>query len=217
MDFMEQWQAISARIRGLSSAAELHASFLKVRDSDSFGRGKYLSEQCSEVFSAIEMFVNTFRASLPPAAVTAIDSFINARRSLFKEAVQGPDTHDERNRAVLIFLPTLETQVSFLLRDNQPAIRARSELAFSHLQRSIAADPDVRKKWQAAYDEGETRCEGLGAVHLLSHGIYAFKITGEKARTDLVYQDAMTTHPMEYVAGLVLTEWKKAAPGKTST
>jgi hypothetical protein len=113
MDFMEQWQAISARIRGLSSAAELHASFLKVRDSDSFGRGKYLSEQCSEVFSAIEMFVNTFRASLPPAAVTAIDSFINARRSLFKEAVQGPDTHDERNRAVLIFLPTLEHRSRF--------------------------------------------------------------------------------------------------------
>jgi hypothetical protein len=130
MDYLDQWQAISARIRGLAKAAELHAAFLQVRDSDSFGRGKFLSVQCSEVFSAAETFVSTFRALLPPLAVKAIDSFINSRRSLFREAVDGPDTNEERNRAVLIFLATLETQVSFLLRDNQPAIQARSELAF---------------------------------------------------------------------------------------
>ena len=57
-------------------------------------------------------------------------------------------------------------------------LRARSERAFLHLRRLLAVDRDVRAKWKAAYEgkQGEVACEALGAVHLLSHGIYAFKV-----------------------------------------
>ena len=95
-------------------------------------------------------------------------------------------------------------------------IRSRSEFAFAHLQRSIVVDEAFRKKWQDAFAAGETVCEGLGAVHLLSHGIWAFKVNAAGERTDLVYAEPLadfaTRH--RYADGLVLTEWKKAATAK---
>jgi hypothetical protein len=214
MDYLNQWRAIEARIEGLSEAAHLHVALLQVRNSDSFGRGRVLGSQSLAIFSSIESFVQQFRQSLPVGATAAIDTFIAARRMLFNEERGTPDVHDERNRAVLVLLAALKSEISFLLHDIQPAIKARSELAFAHLQRSIAADPDFRTRWQAAYATGEVACERLGAVHLLSHGIYAFKASAAGARTDLVFQDAILETP-QYVQGVVLTEWKKATSNST--
>lgn len=74
------------------------------------------------------------------------------------------------------------------------------------------------KKWAHAFESGEVECEKLGAVHLLGHGIWAFKISGAGGRTDLVYQE-----PLEDFAniersseGLVLTEWKLQGPGQSA-
>lgn len=84
------------------------------------------------------------------------------------------------------------------------------ERAFHHLRRSIAADPMTGERWAQAYSEGETACERLGAVHLLQHGIWAFKTGGPGARTDLVLglalQDESDAQACD--AALVLTEWK---------
>jgi hypothetical protein len=48
-------------------------------------------------------------------------------------------------------------------------------------------------------------------VHLLSQGIFAFKVDASGARTDLVFreppEDSLLTRGVE---GLVLTEWKVA-------
>jgi hypothetical protein len=102
--------------------------------------------------------------------------------------------------------------MSFVLSDVQESIRATSERAFSHLQRSIVVDADLRTKWRRAFDEGEVACERLGAVHLLLHGIWAFKVDGAGARTDLVFQEPVQdlSAAQRYADGLVLTEWKKA-------
>lgn len=56
-------------------------------------------------------------------------------------------------------------------------------------------------------------CEKLGAVHLLLHGIWAFKVDAAGGRTDLVFQEPAgdLIDEQRYVAGFVLTEWKKAA------
>ena len=53
-------------------------------------------------------------------------------------------------------------------------------------------------------------CEKLGGAHLLLHGIFAFKITAEGERTDLVFQDIAGNLADEkrYADGIVLTEWK---------
>ena len=52
--------------------------------------------------------------------------------------------------------------------------------------------------------------EALGAVHLLGHGIFAFKVNAAGARTDLVIPDGDPTGADLYASGIVLTEWKIA-------
>lgn len=101
-----------------------------------------------------------------------------------------------------------------MLSDTQQHIRTRSERTFNHLQRLLVVDEEVRNKWKAAYEKGEIECEKLGAVHLLLHGIWAFKVDAEGERTDLVYQEPTgdLKEELRYADGIVLTEWKKAKP-----
>jgi hypothetical protein len=124
-----------------------------------------------------------------------------------------PDALRERVWAALVSLVAFETEMSFLLSDVQASIRSRSERAFSHLQRSIVVDESIRARWLKAFKEGEVACEKLGAVHLLLHGIWAFKVDAAGARTDLVLEEPAgdVAAVQRYADGLVLTEWKKAA------
>jgi hypothetical protein len=102
------------------------------------------------------------------------------------------------------------------LSNAQESIRARSERAFAHLQRLIVVDSTFREKWKAAFEDGEVACEKLGAVHLLLHGIWAFKVDAGGARTDLVFQEpaGSLANEQRYVDGFVLTEWKKTNLGE---
>lgn len=215
MTYLDQWKALSARIRGLMQAGQLHAQYLTVRSSDSYGRAKFLREQAASVLTSLEAFRDRFRISLPPAAVAAIDDFISKRGNLVRSTIDHPDLREESAWAAVVMLATLETEISFILSDVQQSIRAGSERAFAHLQRSIVADPDIHKKWQTAFDAGEVACEKLGAVHLLLHGIWAFKVNAAGERTDLVFQEPAgdLLSEQHYADGLVLTEWKTVATG----
>ena len=70
-------------------------------------------------------------------------------------------------------------------------IRTRSERAFAHLQRHFVADAECRDKWTSAFTDGEVACEALRALHLLLHGLWAFKVDNAGARTDLVFQEPL--------------------------
>jgi hypothetical protein len=106
----------------------------------------------------------------------------------------------------------VESEVNYHLLDHQELLRVRSERAFEHLQRSIVADPDLRTRWAKAFDSKEPDCERLGAVHLLWHGIWAFKVDAVGGRTDLVFQEPIDdlSRVDRAADGLVLTEWKLA-------
>ena len=92
----------------------------------------------------------------------------------------------------------------------RPLSEASSIETFFHLQRSIVADDSFSARWRNAFSAGETACEKLGAVHLLSFGIYAFKAHSVGERTDLVLGDSVNLSEAERAAdALVLTEWKK--------
>ena len=213
MTYLDQWRALSSRIRGLMKAGHLHAQYLAVRSSDSYGRGKRLREQSERVLTALQAFRASFHQVLPPLAVTAIDEFVARNSTLINDTTGTSDSLQERVWAALVLLAALETEISFLLSDVQESIRARSERAFSHLQRSIVVDEDIREKWRKAFEDGEVACEKLGAVHLLLHGIWAFKVDAAGARTDLVFQEPAgdIAAAQRCADGLVLTEWKKAA------
>lgn len=80
------------------------------------------------------------------------------------------------------------------------------------LQRILAVDEDIKAKWSKAFAKGEVACEKLGSIHLLSQGIFAFKVDASGARTDLVFNEPPDGPLLSRaVEGLVLTEWKKAA------
>lgn len=218
MTYLDQWKALSSRIRGLMEAGHLHAQYLAVRSSDSYGRGKRLREQGERVLAALGAFRDSFQQVLPPPAVTAIDDFVARTGTMIHDTSGTPDSLQERVWAALVLLAAFETEMSFLLSDVQESIRSRSERAFSHLQRSIVVDEDLRAKWQKALEQGEVACEKLGAVHLLLHGIWAFKIDAAGARTDLVFQEPAGDFiaAQRYADGFVLTEWKKAAKDSES-
>jgi hypothetical protein len=96
-------------------------------------------------------------------------------------------------------------------------IRARTERALLHLQRTIAVDDDVSAKWKKAFDKNEMACERLGSVHLLSHGIYAFKADAIGGRTDLIFNEPPSEALLaQAVEGMVLTEWKRAKDAKSA-
>jgi hypothetical protein len=211
MNYIDQWKALSSRIHGLVQAGTLHAQYLRVRSSDSYGSAKRLREQGKVVLDELLVLQTGFSESLPPAAISTIEKFRTTSGPLINSAASAPDAAQEQVWAFLIAIAAFEAELSFLLSDTQVSIHTRSERVFHHLQRSIVADEDCRKKWQSAFERGEVACERLGAVHLLLHGVWAFKVDAAGARTDLVFQEPADLQGVErYVAGLVLTEWKKA-------
>lgn len=219
MTYSDQWRLLASRIRGLAEAGRLHAQYLAVRSSDTYGMAKHLREHSERVLSALCDFRDQFTGVLPPLASLALDNFIARAAGLIRDTSGHSQLVQERVSVALILLAAFETEMSFLLSDVQEFIRARSERAFVHLQRSIVVDPDLRKRWQDAFEEGEVACEKLGALHLLLHGIWAFKVDASGARTDLVFQEPANDVDavQRYADGLVLTEWKKAGEKDNST
>jgi len=218
MMFDDQWRIISNRIRGVVKAGELHARFSAVR-TDSYGRPRRLREHCEEILQALRKFAEDNEGNLPTAAIEAIRDFITKNATLITDTSGTSELQDDRVAAALVFLSAFEANLTFILSDVQERIRLHSERAFSHLQRSIVADPDMRKKWNKALNSGEIECEKLGGVHLLSHGIYGFKVSGAGERTDLVFQDLVSSLAGEhrFADGLILTEWKIASSESDAT
>ncbi len=153
----------------------------------------------------IGTFRDTFESQLPPAARDRISSALETYLGAFSTK-----NNPESVQALIVRLVAFEAEFSYLLQDRQVTIRRLSERAFLHLQRSIAADPEIRAKWQAAFKR-ETDLEKLGSAHLLLHGIWAFKADAG-ARADLIFGERIETYAEELgtASGLVLTEGKKA-------
>lgn len=212
MTYFDEWKFLSARIEGVLQAGDLHSRFLSIRSSDSYGRTGKLREQLAETFSALRTYRVTHNTSLPPIVRMAVDRFLGAAETLITDTSGTPDSREERVWAALVMFGILKAEVSYLLSDTQQLVRSRAERAFEHLQRSIVADPDIRKKWQMAFEKGETDCEALGSIQLLMHGIWAFKANSAGERTDLLFRNVLSdARPIETAAdGLVLTEWKVA-------
>jgi hypothetical protein len=122
--------------------------------NDSYGRAKRLQEQTESVLSALEAYRKNLHNVLPPPVLASIDGFTENHTALIGDKSGISDLREERVWAALVFLNAFESEVSYLMSDGQEAIRARSERAFVHLQRQIAADMEFRKKWTNAFEDG---------------------------------------------------------------
>ena len=212
MSYAEDWLALAARIRSLSVAGSIHAQFQASNTSDSWGIGAELIHQCQSIIVALEQFQGVHAASLPTAAKDALVRFLTSQPA---QAIKNERDKSRVPRTGLVVLPAFESEMSYLLAAQQERIKIRSNRALQHLQRLLAVDVDVRKKWQGAFaaNRGEEDCEKLGGLHRLWHGIYAFKVHAAGGRTDLVFNEPIDLDEVTRSGeGLVLTEWKIATP-----
>ena len=145
-------------------------------------------------------------------AGVAGESFRNA-----VDNVKGYDGSSAVSRYVLA-LGCVRAEIDRLLHDPGPVIEATVETAFAHLQRLIVVDANVRAAWTAAHGRDEESCEKLGGVHLLAHGLWAFKADAAGERSDLVLGErlsALDSRALQASRGLILTEWKRVQASDT--
>jgi hypothetical protein len=209
--YSDPWNALAERIHSLTEALQLH----KTHSQDSFGRARHLRRKVEGTLGDLRSFRDRFQYALPPLAITAIDSVLKTtgeKLSMASGQIGLPEIADEAVFTALFELSDFVGEMASILSDVQWPLRALSERAFEHLQRLIVVDEQYRAKWKAALEKDEPECEKLGAVHLLWHGIWAFKVNAEGGRTDLVYQQPTgeLVKEQQYADGFVLTEWKIA-------
>lgn len=201
MTFKNEWVAIGARIKALALATHHYVQF-RGAGSEPYGAAKELGHQANDTYQSILRFRENNKTALPIPVAEALDKFSSGQPGQVLTAT--PEL--KQALAAITYLSTLEAELSYLLSDSEELLRTRTELAFAHLNRTLVVDKFARENWTNAFDDsGEVRCEALGAVHLLLHGVWAFKVDAKGARTDLIYND-----PSPEVDGLVLTEWKVA-------
>jgi hypothetical protein len=185
-----------------------YAGFLGNSSAKSLpGADDAIFDACVSTWKAIQQFRTAFGDALPPIVTMAIDNFASANGAKIVAGGLGADF--TAKRVIVMMLMLLGGEITHGMNDHSEEIRSAAELAFKHLQQMIVVDQEVRAKWKTAYIGGETDCEKLGGVHLLWHGIQAFKAHATGGRTDLIFPEPSKWEDNFGVRGLVLTEWKK--------
>jgi hypothetical protein len=182
---VEEWRALAARIDGLLRAGEFLVSAFRVHGNDERQAfRKSLLPEFKAITDAISELGEGHGTELPPKAFQALNRY----RSYDWHGQVATLGASDSTYAIQVLAPiaAFRSEFKYLIRDAEFDGRSLTELAFEHLRRQIVVDDDVRNKWNAAYNRHEPACKRLGAVHLLSHGIWAFKITAPGAATDLV-------------------------------
>jgi hypothetical protein len=156
---------------------------------------------------ALRRFVDDHGRRIQPNAVAVLNEYLGLSGGFSKEENAG-----QANLQRAIGLRGIVSEVDYVLADAEVRGRSIVDRAFLHLRRSLIVDDDLRKKWRAAFRKGgETRCEQLGAIHLLAHGLFAFKAAAQGGGiTDLVLSGPVDTDEAGKAQAAVLTEWKVA-------
>ena len=180
MSYHQQWGILAARIHALTKAGELYGQLRA--SNDVYSVYKLLAQQCQRILTLIEQYQSDFQDVLPDELFNCFSDFFSGNDGRNVAVIREKPSKSSALYG-LVALSALESEVSFLLSDKQEQIFARSERAFMHLQRLLVVDDTLRGSWRSAFEEsGETKCEKLGAVHLLWHGIFASKRLALPAR-----------------------------------
>lgn len=203
----EEWRVLSARIEGLMRASELAASVLKIRTSDEYRVVEdFLVPEMNTLVQELRQFKTEHVGTLPREAASSLDRFLTKWQ-------KQPTVNEVEQRLLLaVRLGVFRSEFEFLLSDSELLATSATERTFEHLNRLLTVDDQVRARWKSAFEEsGEVACERLGAVHLLHHGIWAFKVGTKDAATDLVFDEPIEPYLSQarrVAHALVLTEWK---------
>ena len=206
--YQSDWSAIAARISGIARSGDMLAVAFSHSDSDG-GVITLIKNQLAHVRVLLRQFLTAHAEVLPDGAKSSISAFLSSADPTSSSA-------SHRTALILMQLVAVESEVSYYLVNSEKILRDATVVAFRHLQRLIAIDPDITRRWREAFAMNEVACERL-ATHLLWHGILAFKVDSAGARTDLVFGEPITEEDrlVSAARGLVLTEWKLVRRGQT--
>jgi len=206
---LDEWRRIGVRLRGLLEAQQIV-----------YGRDHLAASQewvipaLLDVIDDVEAFAARHDGRISADICDVVKNGVRSiRKKLAERGMLASVPPHSQATGLIAALLTVEGEVSYLLQDFDNETRPIVERAFLHLQRLLVADDTLRAKWYEAFTKGgETACEKLGAVHLLHHGIYAFKTDAKGGRTDLVLGHRLAIDPglRQATSALVLTEWKLA-------
>jgi len=233
---MQRWQAewrrLEDRIAGLQVTASMTRDLAQLERNGLAHDALWhrLRPTIIDLHQGLKSFHQSFAATVPPLAekyLALVLAEIERTGGLGNR--HGPSVLPSWQSvvSVALLIVSLRTEVTARLVDPEAEGRRRVECAFEHLGRSILVDEAYRSRWQRKFARkptaapaggsgerpaNEIECERLGAVHLLLHGIWAFKVDALGERIDLVRQDPLEiTHAVSAAEVLVLTEWKVAA------
>lgn len=210
MIWRDEWASVAARIDGLLNAAQFFVHTLSInRDDEYHVADEHIAVQAREIVDSLSSFLASHGAAVPQGAAMSLNRFLQDNRLAINNLnVKGLSGLKLRITA----LAALRAEVEYHLSDFEAMASKKTERAFLHLQQSIVVDDSMRSKWRRAFESRrEEVCERLGAVHLMLHGIWAFKVDAQGGRTDLVLGGSLTdsTNVSRVADALVLTEWKK--------
>ncbi len=202
MTWISKWQALSASIEGLVQDGELLSRTSRGNDVYSV-TGRSIMPELAAIRTEILSFGIAHATELPTGASEALERF------KANPAAQA-SSNDFSGLSLIVPVAVFRSEFNYLIHNWESEARTLTELAFEHLRRLIFVDQHHRDGWNAALTH-ETKCEQLGAVHLLSHGIWAFKISN-RGSTDLVFGEPMEQQAVQVrrtARALVATEWKR--------
>lgn len=193
----DDWKRLSKRIDAWVESANIALTHME--------RAGALDERANEAIGREggRILDSLFRLDLPDELRSEVTSVRNHLGAIV-QVTQGRYLIANR----LMALIALRAPIDAMTRDSEEPRRRLIERAFLHLNRTLVVDATARRAWSDAFAH-ETRCEQLGALHLLSHGVYAFKADAVSGRTDLILQEPLAlTEDVKSAEAMVLTEWK---------
>lgn len=198
-----EWKALAGRIDGFVSASNLFFCSFNANDTDWHGvSNNFLIPRAKEIYEDIYQWWQRNRKMLTPEMDKLVTQFHARFPSTRLNGIPGI-------QAASTYFCSFKSELDFELRDIEMAARGIVERAFCHLNRSIVANSTIGTVWQKAFHDGEIACEKLGGAHLLSHGLWGFKVAGPGERTDLVLHEPVKLDDVQATQTvLVLTEWK---------
>ena len=168
-----EWDAVSIRI---ASIVEASTFLFQAGDNDNAYSTNILIENCHETATAV-LALARYGDALSSRARDALARFDKWWRDTWANEWLSASGGYSALQAAVVLLASVRSELNHLLANSEEIIRSHVIRAFQHLQRSLIADAAMRAKWIGAFDAGETSCEQLGGVHLLLHGIWAFKVS----------------------------------------
>jgi hypothetical protein len=214
MNWIAKWRAVSAHILSLGEAGNYLIQAFQANEGN-YGSVNLVLRELEQIGRELQAFFNQYQSQLPPSAAEYLRERLEQYSALTHSLDQAPSSGKIQGVAAVLMI---RAHFEYLIHDTEIEGRNATELAFEHLRRLIVVNEKIREDWADAFKQREERSESLGAVHLLSHGIWAFKVTGSGAATDLVYREPLVQSPIlqRTARALVLTEWKKATDDSTA-